>query len=235
MDDCLLLGKEVKRNQGKRRNKIPFRRNINGGHSLTWLNLRPSILRHYSREGSGFRRAFSPIGLYFNVQTSSRLLRCALVLRLSLPRRDGWETAQPEAGLHKAVQNRLAVPLMLGETFAHGLEAPRLQITDVLSIRPTDNWELVKGCRYGQWMLVYFTRRVVNTKKKINVHHLLCGPAAWQFQRHGSRHDGMISRADLRREDPGLLSVRLVVGEPVHGFPSSPRIRLAELCGVSPP
>jgi hypothetical protein len=92
---------------------------------------------------------------------------------LSLPRRDGWEAARREAGLHTAEQNQLAVRLMLGETFARGVEASGSPITDVLSIRPTDDRELVvRGCRYGQWMLVCieqnnFTRRVVNFQKLI--------------------------------------------------------------------
>jgi hypothetical protein len=40
-------------------------------------------------------------------------------------------------------QNQLAIRLMLGETFARGVEASGLPITDVLSIRLTDDRELV--------------------------------------------------------------------------------------------
>jgi hypothetical protein len=62
---------------------------------------------------------------------------------LSLPRRDSWEAARREACLRTAEQNQVAVRLALGQTFAHEVEASRLAITGVLSIRPAYDRELV--------------------------------------------------------------------------------------------
>jgi hypothetical protein len=43
---------------------------------------------------------------------------------LSLPRRDGWEAARREAGLHTAKQNQLAVRLILGKRSRAGWRLP---------------------------------------------------------------------------------------------------------------
>ncbi|KAL5332617.1 hypothetical protein BJX70DRAFT_404412 [Aspergillus crustosus] len=91
----------------------------------------------------------------------------------SLPRREGWEAARRDAGLHTAEQTRLAVHLMLGQMSTRGLGSPCLPMTEILSTCPTDDRELVvKGCRYGQWILTCaeqsnFARRVVNFQKII--------------------------------------------------------------------
>ncbi|KAL4787083.1 hypothetical protein BJX76DRAFT_40684 [Aspergillus varians] len=91
----------------------------------------------------------------------------------SLPRHDGWEAARRDAGLYTTEQNRRAVHLLLGQTSTRGLGPSCLLITEVLSIHPTDDRELViRGCRYGQWITACaeennFTRRVVNFQKLI--------------------------------------------------------------------